>query len=236
MLASRLGGAEPSRRILDLACGEGHLLALLDERGFTPLWGLDRSEDELAVARRRVGPAVELVHADARSMPLPTGGFDVVLCHMALMLIAPAEAVLDEIARILRFGGELVALTNRKIDDPAYDALLHRIRGITAEAGLPRLRLGDPRFLARSGLAQLFCHPRYDERSLTIEDFEVHARLPPARLWPPLQTMYDIVRLPQALQAELEARVLEEWSLLTDPDGMVHCSQGMRLISVRTAR
>lgn len=91
-------------RVLDLACGDGALLARLARPG-REIMGLDRSEHELAAARARLGPEVALHHGVAQALPFPDGSFDAVTCHMAFMLMAQAEAVVAEIRRVLAPGG-----------------------------------------------------------------------------------------------------------------------------------
>lgn len=91
-------------RVVDVACGSGPLADRLGARWL----GLDRSADELALARRRAPGAV--VRADAAVLPLPDGRAAAVVCSMALMLLEPRGAVLAEVRRVLAPGGRLVAL------------------------------------------------------------------------------------------------------------------------------
>ncbi len=65
-------------------------------------------------ARRRLGAAATVVVADARAVPLPDGGADVVTVGYLLHLIdAGARAeVLAEAHRLLRPGGMLVAVVH----------------------------------------------------------------------------------------------------------------------------
>jgi SAM-dependent methyltransferase len=100
---------------------EDVLAAAYDEAGGTPYdWLLealpppaparqvDRSESELARARRQC-PRARLLRADARRLPLAGGVAGVVTASMALMVMAPADEVLAEVARVLRPGGRMVA-------------------------------------------------------------------------------------------------------------------------------
>jgi ubiquinone/menaquinone biosynthesis C-methylase UbiE len=118
VLAEAIGqGGEP---VLDLACGDGHLLELLGP-GRSCL-GTDRSAAELAAARERLGHTAPLIRADAARLPLVTGQLGVVSCHYALMLLQPLEQVLAELARVLRPGGLLAAVlpssSPREVADP----------------------------------------------------------------------------------------------------------------------
>lgn len=93
----------PSGVALDVGCGSG------PTKMFVPHWiGVDRSRDELEVARRRNrGP---LVAASASALPLRQHSVEVVLASMSLMVIHEAGNAITEIARVLRPGGELRAL------------------------------------------------------------------------------------------------------------------------------
>ena len=97
-------GLDPEAQVLDLACGSGPTRALVAGD-----WvGVDCSSTELGGALERGRAA--LVRADATSVPIRDCSVDVVLCSMALMLIDPCSAVLDEIQRIVNPAGELRAL------------------------------------------------------------------------------------------------------------------------------
>ena len=94
----------PGARVLDLACGDGALIAILREAGHD-VTGLDRSSDELAAARRRLGPGLPLHLGEARALPFEDGSFDAVTCHMAFMLMERPAEVVAEVGRVLVPGG-----------------------------------------------------------------------------------------------------------------------------------
>jgi SAM-dependent methyltransferase len=106
------GGGMPDGPVLDLACGDGHLLALLQPLG-RPLLGVDLSAGELAAARARLGDGVALYQARAQALPLADASVAAVTCHMALMLMSEPAQVLAELARVLRPGGRLLAVLPR---------------------------------------------------------------------------------------------------------------------------
>src|SRR5688572_16465312 len=79
--------------LLDLACGEGYLLFLLENQlSQLNLIGLDMSASELRLAKRAV--KAKLLHGNARKIPLSSGSVDQVLSHMALMLMPDVDEVL----------------------------------------------------------------------------------------------------------------------------------------------
>lgn len=89
-----------SRRILDLACGNGPVARELPGRWVV---GVDTSAAELAGAP---GPRVQ---ADALHLPFANQAFDVVTCSMGLMVLQPLPDALAEVARVLRRGGVFAA-------------------------------------------------------------------------------------------------------------------------------
>lgn len=222
-------------RVLDLACGDGHLLELLQRRGFHRLTGVDQSEEELARARLRPGLSAELLREDARALSLPARSMDLVVCHLALMLIEPVLAVLSGVGRALRPGGLFLAVVNRPLRDTSSSILRREVSRVTAELGMEPLRLGDRRVLGAEGLRELFSTAPFDARSLSILEIEVRARRPGPALWSILGLSYDVFRLPSGARATLRERVLHEWKAIEDGRGEIPCAMGLRLIRCCTA-
>lgn len=220
-------------KILDLACGDGYLLSQLSQAGFSNLVGVDQSPEELARARQRLGPSVDLHCQEARALPLSDASIDLVVCHWALMILEPVEPILAEIARVLRPNGGFIAIVNRYLVDPVNEVYRKWLHRTTVEAGLTRVRIGDPRALTRDGLTALIAGPAFDERSLAIRDFEVHVHTSPATLWSSLRLMYEVFQLPASSEATLERRLLSAWEPHRDTDGMLSCSMGALLLSCR---
>lgn len=149
-------------RVLDLACGSGALLAILNKRvpAQTVLMGVDMSPDELSLARARLPLGrVELVEGRAQHLDhISDGSVDVVLCHWALTLMDPVAPVLSEIARVLAPGGRFAAI----VDGPMNSALgyeaVHDLIYAHVQAELPaygRIELGDPRVRTAEDLMAL---------------------------------------------------------------------------------
>ncbi len=94
-----------SATVVDLACGSGPVARLLPGARVV---GVDQSAGELAVARA-VSSSALLVRARATAMPVADDAVDAVVSSMALMLLAPLDAVLGEVRRVLRAGGTFAA-------------------------------------------------------------------------------------------------------------------------------
>lgn len=114
---------------LDLGCGTGHLLRDLAARDRRAA-GADHDPAMLRFARAEILPdaAIPLLGADATRLPLRDGALDGVVAVSLLGCIANADALLREVARVLRPGGCLVVtLTSRS-------SLLRRVEHLAARA------------------------------------------------------------------------------------------------------
>jgi phosphatidylethanolamine/phosphatidyl-N-methylethanolamine N-methyltransferase len=107
--AERIGG-----RILEVGVGTGISLPGYARRN--RLYGLDISEPMLAKARRRVESlgldhveAIEVM--DAEQLDFPDDSFDVVVAQYVVTAVPHPERALDEFARVVRPGGEIVIAT-----------------------------------------------------------------------------------------------------------------------------
>ena len=111
-LVAAIPAAEPIT-ILDLATGSGDIPIALTkwaakhDRKVT-IVASDYSQDILDIARDLVAghPNITLAQYDARSVPLPDGQFDIVLCALSLHHFTPDDAVLvlGEMNRLARTG------------------------------------------------------------------------------------------------------------------------------------
>jgi SAM-dependent methyltransferase len=109
-LALRLLAVTRPRRILDVGCGEGELAARMGEELDADVVAVDQSPRMVELARAR---GVEASVADVQQLPFADASFDAVLAAWMLYHVADIDRGLSEIARALRPGGRLVAVTNR---------------------------------------------------------------------------------------------------------------------------
>jgi SAM-dependent methyltransferase len=106
--------ARAGETLLDLGCGAGLDLYLYAEK-LGPagrLLGLDLSAAMLDKARRNLAAGgvnnVEWLHAPADAIPLPDGAVDLVTANGIFNLSPDKDAVMREVARVLRPGGRTV--------------------------------------------------------------------------------------------------------------------------------
>jgi phosphatidylethanolamine/phosphatidyl-N-methylethanolamine N-methyltransferase len=107
--AERIGG-----RILEVGVGTG--ISLPDYSPRNHIFGVDISRSMLRKAHDRVDELglrnVEgLAIMDATALNFPDASFDVVVAQYVVTAVADPEAALDEFARVLKPGGEIVLLS-----------------------------------------------------------------------------------------------------------------------------
>jgi SAM-dependent methyltransferase len=93
-------------RCLDLGCGTGRAIPLLQEAGWTVV-GTDVSADQLDVARHNVGVAT-LVRADGHELPFADAEFDAVVSLFTHTDFDDLAAAFAEAGRVLKPGGRFV--------------------------------------------------------------------------------------------------------------------------------
>ncbi len=134
-----------ARQVLDLGAGTGKLTAQLVDRGLevTAVEPSDRMRAELA---SELGDRVRALPGRAEEIPLPDGSVDAVLVAQAWHWVDPALAV-PEVARVLRPGGRLCLLWNRRDDRVDWVAALSEILTVPdpgARADAARPGIGPP--------------------------------------------------------------------------------------------
>lgn len=118
--SNRVGG-----RILDVGVGTG--IALQYYAPTSRVVGVDFSEPMLRKARKRVTEqrlrhVEDLALMDAERLKFPDASFDVVVAQYVVNTVPHPEAALDEFARVLKPGGEIVLLSRVGADAGARRA------------------------------------------------------------------------------------------------------------------
>jgi len=150
-------GLFQARSVLEVGCGTGVIAGELARLGSGCVVGLDLDGGMLAFARWEALD-VAYVRGDACSLPFPDGSFDVVACHYLLMWLHDPARGVEEMARVVRRGGAVLACAEPdyggRVDHPPELLGLGRLQaealrrqGAEPETGR---RLGE--FFAAAGL------------------------------------------------------------------------------------
>jgi phosphatidylethanolamine/phosphatidyl-N-methylethanolamine N-methyltransferase len=121
--AERVGG-----RILEVGVGTG--LSLPHYSGACRLFGVDISEPMLRKAQERVAEyGLDNVEGlwvmDAEHLSFPDHSFDVIVAQYVITTVPNPEATLDEFARVLKPGGEIVLVSRVGAEAGLRRALEH---------------------------------------------------------------------------------------------------------------
>lgn len=113
--ARALVGLSSLGDVLDIASGDGALAELVAPRARS-VTCLDLSPRVVEAARRRLGhdPRIRLQVGDMHALPFPDAHFDHVMLVNSLSYAGDPGRVMAEAARVLRPGGELVAVALKR--------------------------------------------------------------------------------------------------------------------------
>lgn len=123
--------------VIDIGCGPGHFLSPISLRAEKVI-GIDLSLGMLARARE-TAPDVQahLAVADIESLPLVANSFDVVVAAFMLYHVPHLDLALEELSRVLRNDGAILAVTNGSADKAeirqAWKEAGRRVMGPTFE-------------------------------------------------------------------------------------------------------
>ena len=95
--------------ILEVGCGTGALLNEIDGDAQKKVVGLDISYPPLQFAKE-IMASTGLIQADGLRIPFNGGWFDVTLCHFLLLWVSYPNQCLEEMKRVTRSGGWILAL------------------------------------------------------------------------------------------------------------------------------
>ena len=131
--AERIGG-----RILDVGIGTG--ISLPDYSPKNRIFGVDISEHMLRKAHDRVAE-LGLSHVeglevmDAADLKFPDESFDVVLAQYVVTSVPDPEAALDEFARVLKPGGEIILMSRVGAEAGMRRTLEHWLQPVARRLG-----------------------------------------------------------------------------------------------------
>lgn len=130
---NKIGG-----RVLEVGVGTGISLPLYSPN--VRIFGTDISEAMLKKAKQRVTEGrlknIEgLAVMDAERLEFPDNSFDVVMAQYVVTAVPNPEVALDEFARVLRPGGELIILTRISADAGMRRFIEQRLQPLVTRLG-----------------------------------------------------------------------------------------------------
>ena len=138
-------GLKDANLILDVGCGPGMVTRDIAHLTKGKVIGIDGSKDMIEAAKNvlKMYKNVELRVGNAENLPFDDKMFDVVTCNLLLMWADDPQKVVDEMARVTKPGGTVLASL-----EPDYGGKLHwpenpKVDPIFAGKAI-RARGGDP--------------------------------------------------------------------------------------------
>jgi phosphatidylethanolamine/phosphatidyl-N-methylethanolamine N-methyltransferase len=144
LATNKLGG-----RVLEVGVGTGISLPLYGPN--VRIFGTDISEAMLKKAKQRVAELrlknVEgLSVMDAEKLEFPDNSFDVVMAQYVVTAVPNPEVALDEFARVLRPGGELIILTRVSADAGMRRFIEQKLQPVVTRLGFRTAEFGWSRY------------------------------------------------------------------------------------------
>jgi ubiquinone/menaquinone biosynthesis C-methylase UbiE len=227
----------PGRRLLEIGCGVGAVLAVLgQEFPGVRLFGVDIEPKQLEFAHghlARSGVEAALTQADALALPFEDESFGYVWMMWFLEHISDPPAALREARRVLVADGAITAIEvdystcYAKPSTPALEALIRAMVQGMAAAGWSDAGTRLPGWLREAGFRDV----EEGERPLSFrdEDLTTQARYAADVMESALPALAE---LPGASDGELRAGLADLRELANEPDArlgwVVHKSTGRR--------
>jgi ubiquinone/menaquinone biosynthesis C-methylase UbiE len=126
-------------RLLDIGCGPGVLTPELVRRGWT-VSAMDLSTGMLSAARRSTSnlPAgsVRFAAAQATHLPFRSGTFDAVICIGVVSYVNDVPALLADVRRVLRPGGQAIIQISNALGLPDIDGrVVGKLKSFVQKSG-----------------------------------------------------------------------------------------------------
>ncbi|MBP1912074.1 class I SAM-dependent methyltransferase [Thermococcus stetteri] len=139
-------------RVIELGVGTGLNLPLYPEG--VEVVGIDVSEKMLEKAMKKRSKArVSLMKADARNLPFPDGSFDTAVSTFFLCVVPEKEKVIEEIRRVLKPDGFLLAMECSSPDNLIFRAFLNALSSITSRLTGTDFRINIRELLEKNGFS-----------------------------------------------------------------------------------
>jgi ubiquinone/menaquinone biosynthesis C-methylase UbiE len=170
------------KRVLEVGYGLGMVSEALAKSGWD-VTCVDPSVTALSELKSRfdrAGLVANFEQAEPDTLPFPSNSFDFVVCVNTLELTRDPNAVVRELARVLRPGGKAVIATFNKLSPWGMPGIPQIMRPTQ-----PDERVGTVRCLTRAEFSRLFVNNK-----LPVSDVKERAR------YLPVATRHSKLRLP----------------------------------------
>jgi SAM-dependent methyltransferase len=223
-------------KVLDVGCGVGHGLSLFPTS--YALAGIDVSPDEVERARVALrGRLAQIEVAASQSIPFADSMFDVVVCHMTLMLFNPIEPALQEVARVMKANGTFSAVIPASWSDiQPHTAEFNALVMGSAKAAYPSypyIGIGNGKLKSKDSIRALVKETMGAECNVTIDDDIFHLRTSIADAVLFASQLYWFDLLPAKHKKEAERAFLTHFESLLDHEGKTLLSRPFARLTVQ---
>jgi len=132
-------------KVLDVACGNGTLLAMLASKEDIAGFGVDISDQMIAEARHRY-PEMEFFTASCEELPFGSESIDVIMVSSSYHHFPDVDAFAVEAKRVLKSGGQVYIA----------EVYAQTILRLLANLFMPLLRSGDVKLYSPSEISATF--------------------------------------------------------------------------------
>jgi len=153
-------GLSAARRVLEVGCGTGALIAELVDISQGTVYGLDISSCNIGYAQK-LGLQASFLLGDALDIPFSSQIFDISLCHFLFLWVRDPARLLAEMVRVTRPGGVVLALAEPdyggRIDYPPELAILGewQLASLRQQGAEPCMGRRLTRLFHEAGLASI---------------------------------------------------------------------------------
>lgn len=105
------------KTVLDVGCGDGHDLLTYRQMGSKKLFGIDPSQEMVALAKETVGRHATIKKCSVESTPFRARQFDIIIGRYSLHYVPSIDKAYKEMNRILKPGGAMIMVVPHPIRD-----------------------------------------------------------------------------------------------------------------------